>query len=154
MLISLLLATKLCVAQKSDRDKIYWTALEQYVISIESESSDTTDSYSYRSGNKIYLEKPFYIDSIPPQIGRHKIILITRDTQRVLYEDHNNKLIHTRISPLTIKDEKLFITITPYHGTFKKKQYFLGASDGVTIYFKFDCNKKKYVFDRIENWAI
>jgi hypothetical protein len=139
--------------QNNESDKIYCTALTQYVISIDSLKLKYPKIYS--DVKEIYLEKPQFVDSLPSLINNHPIVLITPNNQHKLYIDHNKKLIHTIMFPLTNEKNEMYITITPYHGELKKhNHYSLVVSDGTTVYFKFDCDKQKYVVDKVENWGI
>jgi len=142
-----MLSTLFANAQKRSSDKIYWLALNKYTLALDS---------NYHSTEKeIYLQKPDYVDSIPPKVNGYNIILITGKNQKRLYRAHNNRLIHTIISPITVEDSLLYITITPYSGTLKgNRHYYLGLSGGTTIYFKFDCTKKQFIIDKINNWGI
>jgi hypothetical protein len=56
---------------------------------------------------------------------------------------------------MEVADSLLKITIVPYLGELKKgNHYYLSVSDGTNIYFKFDCEKRRFVFFKAENWGI
>ena len=154
ILVSVLYLTMSPVkAQDRFSDQIYWIALEKYT----SESNSTYSKGPSNGGDVkiIYLEKPTFIDSIPPLFNGFRIVLITPQNQRKLYLEHGKKLIHTRIFPIRVEGDKLSITITPYRGKMvDKRHYNLGVSDGSTVYFKYDCGKKEFVYDKTENWGI
>jgi len=57
--------------------------------------------------------------------------------------------------PVAVQDSMLYITITPYIGRLKgNRHFFLGVSDGTTVYFKFDPDIKQFLVDKIKNWGI
>jgi len=139
-------------AQKTESDKIYWVALKEYCINLDWLHSKNPNIYKKR--HEIFLQKPEFVDSIPPILNGYKITLITNFNQRQIYTTHSNQIIHTIMSPLTNKADKLYVNITPYHGSLVKNNYNLGLSDGTTIYFKFDSDSQKYIVNRVENWGI
>jgi hypothetical protein len=148
----LMSASLLVSAQKRPSDKIYWLALDKYTLALDSGRHPTLNLFQEK---KIYLQKPEYVDSIPPQINGYNIILITGQTQKKLYKDHKGQLIHTIMFPVAVEDSLLYITITPYRGKLKgSRHYYLGVSDGITIYFKYNAIKKQFVVDKVKNWGI
>jgi hypothetical protein len=139
-------------AQKKATDKIYWLALNKYTLALDSGNHPNSNI-----GNEkvIYLQKSDYVDSIPPLINGYNIVLITNKNQKTLYKQHNRKLTHTIMLPVAIHDSMLYITITPYIGRLKgNRHYFLSVSEGTTVYFKFDPDKKQFIVDKIKNWGI
>ncbi len=128
-------------------DKIYWTALDKYTLALDSVNEGPVDRI-------IFLQKPEYVDSIPKEINGYHIVLLTPINQRKLYKDHNDRLIHTKMFPIAVEDSTMFITFTPYHGSFKHNNYRLGVSDGVTIYFKYDCLSKQFIVFKVQCWGI
>ncbi|BAU53489.1 hypothetical protein [Mucilaginibacter gotjawali] len=136
--------------QKIASDKIYWLALDKYTLALGSGSHPNIGVEKV-----IYLQKSDYVDSIPPLINGYGIVLISNKNQKTLYKQHNRKLIHTIMSPVAVQDSMLYITITPYLGRLKgNRHYFLSVSEGTTVYFKFDSDKKQFVPDKIKNWGI
>ena len=139
--------TSFANTQKQVTDKIYWLALDKYTLDL--------DSVYHLKEKKIYLQKPEYVDSIPPLINGYDIILITNKNQKELYKEHNRRLIHTIMYPVAVEDSVLRITITPYFGKLKgSRHYYLAVSDGTNIYFRFDTIKKQFVVSKVKNWGI
>jgi len=139
-------------AQNKLSDKIYWAALDKYTLSLDSNKLKSANEDKVKT---IYLEKANFIDSIPVAMNGYKIVAITSENQWKLYKEHNKYLIHTIIFPVKISNNIAVISFIPYHGKLKgRKHYYLGVSDGTNIHFKFDCNLKQFVFERIENWGI
>lgn len=139
-------------AQKRATDRIYWLALNKYTLTLDSGNHPNSNI-----GNEkvIYLQKSDYVDSIPPSINGYNLVLITDKNRKTLYKQHNRKLTHTIMLPVAVQDSMLYITITPYFGRLKgNRRYFLGVSEGTTVYFKFDPGKKQFVVDKVKNWGI
>lgn len=152
LISALCLTMSLFKAQNKASDKIYWTALEKYTFAL---SSIYSRELSYGDHKIVFIEKPFYVDSIPPSMNGYTIVQITSLNQRKLYLEHGKALIHTQIFPVRVEGDHLSITITPYRGKMtSKKHYNLAVSDGTTVYFKYDCEKKEFVYDKTENWGI
>jgi hypothetical protein len=148
----ILLFALLSKAQVQESDKIYWSALEQYTLAVDTFYSKYSDHFKDKN---IYLQKPEYVNSIPKKVNGYHIILITSNNQQKIYKDYNNKLLHTMMFPVAVEDSLIYITFTPYHGELKKcKHYLLAVSDGTTVYFKFDCDKQRYLVYKVDNWGI
>jgi hypothetical protein len=149
---TILLFALFCKAQMRESDRIYWAALEQYTLEIDTYYSKYSDRFKDKS---IYLQKPEDVDSIPKEVNGYHITIITSNNQQKIYKDHNNKLLHTMMSPVTVEDSLIYITFTPYHGELKKhNHYSLSVSDGTIVYFKFDCDKQRYLVYKVDNWGI
>ena len=154
LILTLVLVTASFVvkAQTQASDKIYWMALQKYTTKL---ATSHPTKVPLDSEKVIYLEKSIYLDSIPPIINGYKIVLITPSNEREIYLNHHKILVHTKISPVRVEEDYLSITITPYSGKMlNRRHYNLGVSEGSTVYFKYDCDKKEFVFDKIKNWGI
>lgn len=135
-----------------ESDRIYWSALEQYTLAVDTFYSKYSNGFKDKN---IYLQKPEYVDSIPKEVNGYHITIITSSNKKKLYKDHNNKLLHTIMFPVAVEDSLISITLTPYHGELtKRKHYSLAVSDGTTVYFKFDCVKQRYLVYKVDNWGI
>lgn len=142
----------ICNAQMRDSDKIYWLALKEFVITIDSVYSKNTVIFKSK---EIFLQKPELVDSIPVNIDGYRITLINATNQKQLYTNHKNHLIHTVMFPVAVEDSLIYVTFTPYRGELKKRNHYkLAVSDGTTVYFKFDCNERKFKVFKIDNWGI
>jgi hypothetical protein len=109
--ITLVLIGLSCKAQKNPADKIYWLALDKYTTYLDSANNKTP---SKNQEKIIYLEKPEYVDSIPPVMNNYHITLITYSNQRKLYKENNYHIIHTKMLPLTIDSSTLRISFIPF----------------------------------------
>jgi len=138
------------IAQKNEGDKVYWVALKKFVSAV-----DTFYFKKMFSDKTIYLEKPEFVDSIPDVVDGYKIVLLTQMNKKKIYQAHKNKLIHTVLQPLQLVNDSLLIRVIPYRAHLEKhNHYFLGVSDGTTVYFKFDSDQKKYIVSSVKNWGI
>lgn len=152
-LLALILLSTAIKAQHNEHDKIYCTAIETYITAMD--SLQLKYPAISKKTTEIYLEKPYFVDSIPSIINGHPIIIITDRNKESLYKAHKNKLIHTVMLPLTNARNQLYITITPYNGVLKKRKHFnLGVSEGTTVYFKLNENKQEYIVEKIKHWGI
>lgn len=150
LILLLLIATSVVSAQHMrETDRIYWVTLHEYTVAVDSSYSKYIDQFKDKC---IYLQKPEYVDSIPSKVNGYNIILITSQNIRKLYKEHNNHLIHTKMFPVAIEDSTFYITITPYRGELRKRNHYnLAVSDGTTVHFKYDCDKRKFVVYKVDN---
>jgi hypothetical protein len=152
ILSALAITTQLTMAQRQSSDKMYWIALQKYTAEL---SKSYPKEVYYGDEKIIYLEKPLFMDSVPPKINGYNIVILTFANKKDIYLKHKRILVHTEISPIHIENDKVSITITPYGGRMiNRRHYNLTVGDGTTVYFKYDCDKKEFIFDKTINWGI
>ena len=125
---------------QEDTTSIYYKALFYYDLDLDSAKSQKTE---------IFIENNNGItDKFPAQIGNRKVTILDWSNQKEVYNKNNNKIIHVKIFPARIKDNIIEIRFIPYFGEYKgqRKGYFLALSVWVTIQFKYDCVKEKFIY--------
>jgi hypothetical protein len=156
LITSLLICTNLvCIGQKKDSDKVYWTALEVYTHYLDTAYHDKgVPHIPPVTKRAIYFQRQDYIDSIPQRVNGYPIILLTSENYKKIYKDHKGSLTQTVMFPVRVKDNMLEVTITPYIGKFKGSHLNLGVSNGVTVIFEFDCAQNKFIVSQVRVWGI
>ena len=134
-------------------DSLYLTALEKYSIQLDSFYSKYSDNKKQYS--KIYIEKTDLFKGISPYIREREILILNNENLKEIYKENEWKLIQLRIFPIEIIEGEIEIKFVPYHGEMDKKgNLSLALSDWTNVYFKYDCNQKKSLYDRTENGGI
>lgn len=133
-------------------DSLFIQALGYYLVSCD--SSYHRYPKIYNRIDTIFLEQTAEISQVPPVINGRKIIVLTPENWKKMYKQNGNRLIHSKIFPIELKGDEIEITITPYHGSMVKNKLSLSLSDWTTIYFKYDCDRKKWLFSRFETGGI
>jgi hypothetical protein len=137
--IILIIWTSNSFAQE-DSTSLYYQALWYYNISLDKSNSKETE---------LFIEKNDGItEKLPTIIGTRTITILTWNNQKEVYERNNNRINQIKIFPARIKGDLIEVVITPYHGNYlgKRKGLELSLSDWVIIQFKYDCDKKKYIY--------
>ena len=68
---------------------------------------------------------------------------------------NNRELIQLKIFPLKVQDGFVVISLVPYHGKLEKRNKLsLVVSDWTKVYFRYNCDKKCWEYDRTENGGI
>jgi hypothetical protein len=89
-------------------------------------------------------------DDLPSQLGEHRVEYL--DLQGLI--DRHKKLRKEFpilvASPMKNEGERLEITFTVRHISYKKGRLNYALSDWVNVYFRYDCEKREYVIDEVK----
>jgi hypothetical protein len=140
LLISILIIWTTNSLAQEDSTSLYYQAIWYYNINLDKMNSKETELFI--ENNDGITEK------LPKSIGNRIITILTWKNTKDIYKRNNNRLNHIRIFPARIKEDLIEVVITPYHGMYlgKRKGLNLALSDWVIIQFKYDCEKKKYIY--------
>ncbi len=133
-------------------DSLYIAALSYYLITCD--SNHQKFPHIYPQIDTLFLERTDEIKEVPSVIEGKAIIELTKENFRKTYRKHRNRLTHTKVFPIEIIGSEIEITIIPYHGAWGKKTLSLALSDWTSVYFKYDCDKRSWVFSRVETGGI
>ncbi|KXX69455.1 hypothetical protein [Flammeovirga sp. SJP92] len=137
----------------NETDSLYLIAFEKYSIQLDSfytKYSENNEQYSM-----IFIERTDLIKNLPDSIGERKIVTLNNENLKEVYKKYDWKLIQLKVFPIEIKKGQIEITFIPYHGEMDKKGNLnLGLSDWTNIFFQYDCNQKKWIYERTENGGI
>ena len=139
-------------AQKSENEEVYLKALDHYIIELDSLLTNNKNSKREKT---IYLEVPDFIKEVPDTVNGYRIIVLTQDNIKQIYKSKDNVLTHTKMFPLMIEDGKVKVSFIPYAGTRKRGGNLnLSYGGGTSIFFKYDCQKEHFKYDRSHSWGI
>ena len=144
----------------SENDSLYLIALEKYTVEIDSFYTRYSDNPS--KYETIYLEETNLFKNIPNRINGKEITILTDTNKEHIYNKNGNKLIQLKIFPLKVKNDLIEITVIPYHGKLVKSvsenqinlNYSISLSDWTNVFFKFNCESKKWEYEKTENGGI
>ncbi len=135
-----------------ETDSLYLAAISYYLINRDSNHNRYPDIWPQI--DTIFLEQTEAIEMVPNEINGRVIILLTGENFRKIYKQHRNRLIHTKVFPIKIKGDEIEITIIPYHGKWAKNILSTALSDWTSVYFKYDCDQKRWRFSRVVTGGI
>ena len=138
---------------KSENDSLYIIALEKYTIEKDSFflkfPKEPREKYEI-----LYLEKPYFIDKLPDSINNHKLIIVNSTNKDELYSKNGNSLINIIIKP-KIENGLFIITVTPLIGSRDENgKILLELSDWINVFFKYDCDRKRWNYLKTESNGI
>ncbi|PCJ91550.1 MAG: hypothetical protein COA50_16525 [Flavobacteriaceae bacterium] len=134
----------------TETDSVYLKAMEKYIIEIDS-------FYNKYSQNKqpkqIYIQYENYLSKLPNRINGYEIIKLGLANRQEYFRKNKNRLRLVEIAPLTIKDGRFQIILTPYFAKLKsKKKLDLALSDWTIVFFEF--KNGKLIHAETENGGI
>ena len=156
--LSVILLIVICITKTdaqtiSANDSLYLTALEKYSIQLDSFYSKYSNNK--RQYSKIYIQNTDLFKGISENIRGREVVILNNDNLKEVYKKNEWKLIQLKIFPIKIKQGEIEIKFIPYHGKMDKKgNLSLALSSWTNVYFKYDCNQKKWLYDRSENGGI
>jgi hypothetical protein len=144
-LITLLLLNKLSIAQNINEDNIYYKALKEYSRYVERFEPET---------DTVYFEEIKGITSyFPKEISGIKVVIITALNQQEIYSANGGKLIHRKMTPAQVVEDKIDVSIIPYQGQYSQEQggLRLGLSKWHSVIFVYDIESKSFKYKEIQN---
>jgi len=134
----------------TENDSVYLKAMEKYIIEIDS-------FYNKYSQNKqpkqIYIQSQNYLSKLPNKINGYEIIKLGLANRKEYFRKNKNTLRLVEITPLTIKDGRFQIILTPYFAELKSKnELFLELSDWTIVFF--ELKNGKLIYTETENGGI
>jgi hypothetical protein len=123
-------------------DSVYLKALEKYTVQIDS----FYNKYSQKDQNRIvYINYENYLSRLPKEINGYQIILLDSENRKKYFRKSKNKLRLVEVTPLTIKNKRFHIRLTPYFAELKgRKNLYMSISDWTIIYFDWIDGALKY----------
>lgn len=131
---------------------MYISALSYYLINCDSDHNSRPDIFP--KIDTIFLEQTEELDMVTNEMDGRVIIRLTPENFRKIYKQHRNKLIHTKVVPIRINGDEIEITIIPYRSKWAKNRLNHALSDWTTVYFKYDCDQKRWRFSRVVTGGI
>lgn len=134
----------------TETDSVYLKAIEKYIIEIDSFYNKYSQN---KQPKKIYIQYENYLSKLPNEIKGYEIIKLGLANRQEHFRKNKNRLRLVEITPLTIKDGRFQIILTPYFAELKsKKELNLSLSDWTIIFFEF--KNGKLIFAESENGGI
>ena len=141
----------------TENDSLYITALEKYTIEIDSfYTKYNVNNIKY---DTLYINKNGVVDNLPSRIHGRCVIILSDTNKIEIYERNKNEIVEVKLFPIEIKSGQIEITIVPYQCKFNKKdelniEYNYLISAWTNVFFKYDCNKRKWKYDRTKNGGV
>lgn len=131
-------------------DSVYLKALEKYTVQIDS----FYNKYSQKDQDRIvYINYENHLSKLPKEINGYEIILLDAENGKEYFRKSKNKLRLVEVNPLSIKDKRFYIGLTPYFAELKSRnKLYMSISDWKIKYFNWIDGK--LVYNETENNGI
>lgn len=127
----------------TETDSIYLKAVEKYIVEIDSFYNKYSQT---RQPSQIYIQYESYLSKLPNKINEYEIIKLGLKNRQEYFRKNKNRLRLVEITPLTIKNGRFQIILTPYFAELKsKKKLDLALSDWTIVFFEYKNGKLIYV---------
>lgn len=134
----------------TETDSIYLKAVEKYIVEIDSFYNKYSQT---KQPNQIYIQYESYLSKLPNNINGYEIIKLGLKNRQKYFRKNKNRLRLVEITPLTIKDGRFQIILTPYFAKLKsRKKLDLALSDWTVVFFEF--KNGKLIYKKTENGGI
>jgi len=108
-------------------------------------------SYKISNDSNVYIRKAAFIHSIPKKINSRNIVIINEDNKNVIYSNNLNSIYIANIQSAVFKGELMCIRVYLNVGDFVEgTEYFSSCIQDYCFFFRFNCKKKEYIFDKME----
>ncbi|MBC8755231.1 hypothetical protein H2O64_11140 [Kordia sp. YSTF-M3] len=127
--------------QLTETDSIYLKAVEKYIIELDS----FYNTYSQNEQpKKIYIQYEDYLFKLPYKISGYEIIKLGLANRKKHFRKNKNRLRLVIMTPLTLKDGRFQVRLTPYFAKLKSRKHLdLALSDWTIVFFEFKNGKLK-----------
>ncbi len=98
----------------------------------------------------IVQQDTFITGHLPSMLGDSRIQYLDHDQLIARFKKLKKCFSSLVIQPAEIDNDRIKVTVTVYWISYKKRMLQCALSDWSTAYFRFDCNERKYVFDKVE----
>jgi hypothetical protein len=123
-------------------NNVYLFSLKVYCSTLDSSKTKT-----------IYIKDEYFIgESWPKEISGFKINYLNSSEYKKTIKENGGNIILVGISPLEFSNDKFYVGVIPFSASYKKKVVNLVNGGGLTVYFKYDLNKKGLVY-KSKEWS-
>jgi hypothetical protein len=104
--------------------------------------------------NRIVEYNLFLTQNLPAKIGEHRIEYLNGDELIARYKRLRKRFPILSMRPMTNDQGMLRIGLADYWFSYEKRALNYSLEGGCNVYFRYDCEQKLYVFDRVDLWGV
>jgi len=153
-----LLPVHLILAQENAivvNDDLYTISLKAGIEEMEKQwgyIDDSIDGERIRTDYKniIVQRDRFITGDLPSVLGNSRIQYLNHDQLIERFKKLKKEFSSLVIQPAEIEGARVKVTVTVYWISYKKGMLQFDLSDWSTAYFRFDCEKRKFVLEKVE----
>ena len=139
---------------KPDEKNLYYMAFVAY-LEKRNQMYEGNEDLRKRDYLNILVEHDLFItDGLPKTIGKNKIEYLGEVERREKLDKLREPYTLIVIRPMKNEGNKLVISFAEYRWSYKKNRVTYALSDGARVELGFDCQKSKFVIEKVELWGI
>ncbi len=129
--------------QLTETDSVYLKSVEKYIIEIDSFYNKFSQ---IKQPKEIYIQYENYLSKLPKKISGYEIIKLGFANRKEHFKKNKNRLRLVEITPITLKNGRFQVILTPYIAKLKSKRKLdLALSDWTIVFFEFKNGKLIHV---------
>ena len=104
--------------------------------------------------NRIVEYNLFLTPKLPTQIGEYRIEYLNGDELIARYKRLRKSFPILSMRPMENEEGLLRIGLADYWFSYEKRSLNFSLEGGCNVYFRFDCEQKLHVIDRVDLWGV
>lgn len=104
--------------------------------------------------NRIVERNIFFTEKLPTQIGVYRIEYLDGNELTVRYKKSRKPLPILSMRPMVSEDGMLRIGLADYWFSYEKRALTYSLEGGCNVFFRYDCERKAHVLDRVDLWGV
>ena len=104
--------------------------------------------------NRIVEYNLFLTEKLPTQIGEYRIEYLNGDELVARYKRLRKAFPILSMRPMVSEDGMLKIGLADYWFSSEKRSLTYSLEGGCNVFFRYDCEKKMFVLDKVDLWGV
>jgi hypothetical protein len=104
--------------------------------------------------NRIVERNLFLTEKLPMQIGEYQIEYLDANELTARYKRSRKPLPILSVRPMVNEEGMLKIGLAEYWFSYEKRALTYSLEGGCNVFFRYDCERKVHVLDRVDLWGV
>lgn len=104
--------------------------------------------------NRIVEKNIFLTEKLPTQIGEYRIAYLDGNELVATYKRNRKPIPLLSMRPMVNEEGVLRIGLVDYWFSFEKRAATYSVEGGCNVFFRYDCEQKVHVIEKVELWGV
>ena len=104
--------------------------------------------------NRVVEKNMILTQKLPTQIGEYRIEYLDGNELAARYKRNRKPIPILSMSPMVNEGGMLRIGLADYWFSYEKRALIYGLEGGCIVFFRYDCEQKVHVIDKVDLWGI
>lgn len=104
--------------------------------------------------NRVVERNIFLTDTLPTRIGEYRIEYLDASELAARYKSSRKRLPIISVRPMVNEEGMLRISLADYWFSYEKRSLTYSLEGGCNVFFRYDCERKAHVLDRVDLWGV